>query len=133
MSNKYSVAFTVSHPNADPECISAAIGLSPRRYWRVGDQRVALNGAELDGTYSSTYCVFDLEDCAGRELSDFIGQMIRSLETCTEFIWQLRRTGGRASFYVLWEPGDHRGDTFDVELLSNLARVGIDLDIEPLF
>lgn len=133
MSNRYKVALTVSHPDADPKSIIAAIGLPPRRQWNIGDQRTALNGTLLNGKYPSSYCVFDLEGGAGRELSDYLGQMTKVLARCAPFIRKLRETGGKASFYVSWEPGDHRGDTFPVELLSDMARAGIDLGIEPLF
>ncbi|MEN3749495.1 DUF4279 domain-containing protein [Sphingomonas sp. HF-S3] len=133
MSNSYSVSLQIWHPDADPQDIIAGFGLPPKRYWKVGDQRVRPNGIPLEGRYRESYCVFDLEDGGGRELSRYLADVLTTLESSTEFIRQLRDTGGKVSFYIIWERGDGRGDSFDVPLLSTMARIGIDLGIQTLF
>jgi hypothetical protein len=133
MSNSYIVSLQVWHPDADPEYIVAGLDLPPRRYWKVGDQRTTPNGDLLDGENPTTYCIFDLGDGEDKELSSFLEEILVKLEIHAAFIWQLRRTGGKVSFFVLWTPGDHRGESFDVDLLSSMARIGIDLGIEPMF
>ena len=133
MSNSFSVSLQVWHPDADPKSIVAGIGLPPKRCWQADDQRATVKGKILDGEYRQSYCLFELEDSAGRELYEFLGDVLGKLEARAPFIWQLRQTGGKVSFYVLWEPGDHRGESFEVELLADMARIGIDLGIQPLF
>jgi hypothetical protein len=133
MSNSYSVSLQVWHPDADPESIIGGIGLSAKRFWKVGDKRVTPKGTVLDGSYLESYCVFDLGVTEGKELSDFLEEAIDSLDSACAFISQLRQTGGKVSFFVAWERGDGRGEAFDIALLSRMVRAGIDLGIQPIW
>lgn len=133
MSNRYSVSLQIWHPEADPAIIIGGIGLSPRRFWKVGDKRALSKGAIVDGVYRESYCLFDLESSEDKELSDFLGEVIDGLANATDFISQLRQTGGKVSFFVAWEQGDCRGEIFEVALLSRMARAGIDLGIQPVW
>ncbi len=109
----------------------AGIGRTARRYWTVGEARTTPKGTPLPGTYRESYCLFDLGESDDGQLADFLRQTLVELEHASEFISDLRRTGGKVSYYVSWFPGDH-GEVFDVDLIAAIARLGIDLGIEPV-
>jgi len=112
--------------------MALGIGLPPKRSWAVGEDRATPKGTPLPGTYRESYCVFDLGHGDNGELADFLRQTLGKLEHAAEFIADLRRTGGKLNFYVTWSPRE-RGEVFDVELLATVARLGIDLGIEPIY
>lgn len=131
MAFSYTVSLQVKHPDADPRKIIAGIGLPPSRSWAVGERRATPKGTPLPGTYRESYCIFPLGGKDDGELADFLRIVLGQLEHAAAFISELRRTGGRLNFFVSWSLGD-RGEVFDIELLANMARLGIDLGIEPL-
>lgn len=131
MSFSYSVSLQVWHPDADPQSIVAGIGLPPSRCWAAGDQRMTPKGTRLDGKYRESYCVFRLGGSDDGELANFLAATLQKLESQAAFINHLRGSGGKVSFFVSWTPGG-RGEVFDVQLLADMARLGINLGIEPL-
>lgn len=131
MSFHYSVSLQVWHPSDTPKYIASSIGLTPNRSWEVGEPRCTPKGLPLTGTYCESYCVFDLGGGDDGRLADFLDDILATLEQAAPFISELRRTGGKVSFFVSWSPGE-RGEVFRVELLANMARLGIDLGIEPI-
>lgn len=131
MTFSYKVSLQIKHPDADPKRVAAGIGLQAKRSWAVGEERRTPKGNPLPGSYRESYCVFDLGSGDDGELADFLRQTLTKLEHAAEFISELRRTGGKLNFYVTWSPNE-RGEVFDVELLAAMARLGIDLGIEPL-
>lgn len=131
MAFSYRVTLQVRHPDVDPETIMTAIGRTARRYWRVGEDRMTLADTPLSGTYRESYCVFDLGEGEDGQLAAFLRRTLMQLEHAADFIADLRRTGGKVNYYVSWSPGDH-GEIFDVDLIADMARLGIDLGIEPI-
>ena len=130
MAFSYSVALQVRHPHTEPQQIVAAIGLQPARCWSVGEKRATPKGTSLPGNYRESYCVFDLGEGDDGELANFLRRTLEKLEHAAAFISQLRQTGGNLNFFISWYPGE-RGEVFDVELLAAMARLGIDLGIDP--
>jgi hypothetical protein len=130
MAFDYRVTLQVRHPNIDPQRIVAAIGLPPGRYWEAGEKRSTPKGESLPGTFRESYCYFDLGEGSDGQLADFLGHALGKLEHAAEFIAELRQTGGSVNFYVSWFLGPH-GEVFDIDLLAAMARLGIDLGIEP--
>ena len=131
MAFNYRVTLQVRHPDADPQRIVAAIGLLPGRYWAVGEERSTPKGQSLPGTHQESYCYFDLGEGNDGQLAEFLHQATGRLEHAAEFIAELRQTGGSFNFGVSWSPGPH-GEVFDIELLAAMARLGIDLGIDPV-
>jgi hypothetical protein len=130
MTFSYSVSLQVKHPDADPQRIIEAIGLPSFRSWAVGEQRATPKGTSLPGTHDESYCAFAIGEGDDGNLADFLRRTLKKLEPSAEFIGELRRTGGKLNFFISWSPGSH-GEVFDVALLADMARLGIDLGIEP--
>lgn len=131
MAFSYRVSLQVRHPDADPETMIAGIGRTAHRYWTAGEARTTPKGTPLPGTYRESYCLFDFGESEDGQLAAFLRRTLVELGHAAEFISDLRRTGGKVSCYVSWFPGDH-GEVFDVDLLADMARLGIDLGIEPV-
>lgn len=127
----YTVSLQIRHPEVDPHHIALGIGLTPSRMCAAGEPRATPAGSPLPGVYSESYCSFYLGGGEDGELANFLRDAIARLEQAAAFIADLRRTGGRLNFFVSWSVGD-RGEVFDVELLGDMARLGIDLGIDPL-
>lgn len=131
MTFSYGVSLQIRHPDADPQQIAAGIGLTPERCWAVGDARETPKGNPLLGTRTESYCVFDLGSGDDGALADLLREVLKGLEHAAAFIGELRDTGGKLNFYVFWTLGE-RGELFDAALLADMARLGIDLGIEPV-
>ena len=131
MGFSFTVSLQVWHPDANPQDIVTGIGLPPQRYWAAGNQRVSPKGVPLDGKYRESYCVFEVGRGDDGELAGCLRNALVKLEDRATFIGRLRDTGGKVSFFVSWSPGD-RGETFDIQLLADMVRIGIDLGIEPI-
>ncbi|WP_267389732.1 hypothetical protein [Sphingomonas sp. GC_Shp_3] len=131
MAFSYRVSLQVRHPDIHPQKLIDGIGLPAARYWAAGDERMTPKGTLLPGTYRESYCLFNLGEGEDGELASFLRRTLVELEQVATFISDLRGTGGQVSYYVSWYPGDH-GEVFDVELLAGMARLKIDLGIEPV-
>ena len=99
MSNSFTVSLQVWHPDADPESLVKGIGMSPKVFWKAGDDRKTPDGSNLQGRRRESYCLFELEDGNGRELSEYLTDMLRTLSDRADFIWKLRQAGGSVSFF----------------------------------
>ena len=128
MTFSYSVSLQVKHPSADPPEIVSGIGLPCFRSWGVGERRATPKGKMLHGTYDHRFEIGEGDD---GKLADLLRQALKTLEPSAEFISELLRTGGKLNFYIGWSLGE-TGEIFDVTLLAEMARLGIDLGIEPL-
>jgi hypothetical protein len=131
MAFEYRVSLQIKHPSADPNDIVQQMGRTPVRSWAVGEPRRTPAGTALEGVYRETYCVFDIGRGNDGELARFLGKAVAELDGAKSLFWDLRQTGGFINFYITWTAGE-RGEVFDSALLSNIARLGIDLGIEPL-
>lgn len=130
MSFQYIVTLQVWHPHADPEMIERGLAMSARHKHTRGTSRQTPTGSRLLGGYRESYCSFDLGAGDDGQLASYLKELVDSLSAKREYIAQIKQTGGRLNFYVGWTCGE-RGEVFDVELLSRLAWLGVDLGIEP--
>jgi hypothetical protein len=130
MAFEYRVTLQIFHPSADPSDIVQRIGRTADHSWAVGEPRQTPSGRALEGAYRETYCVFEIGRGDDGELAALLGRAAAELEGAKSLFRDLRATGGSINFYVYWTVGG-RGEVFDVALLSSIARLGIDLGIEP--
>ena len=131
MSFSYRVSLQVRHPYADPQRIIKGIGFPLVRSWAAGERRATPKGTLLLGAYTESYCAFDIGAGDDGELADFLRRTLTRMDSSAAFIAELRQTGGTLSFFITWTLGE-KGEVFDVNLLTDMARLGIDLGIEPL-
>ncbi len=127
---KYDVSFRVRHPEMDPEHISEELGLKATYKWKAGTGRKTPKGETLKGTHESTYCSFELQHPQKTGLSDLLKQFNNKLYQHRDFIKSIRVTGGSLEYFVGWYSNKDSGEIFDLELLTQLVELGIDLSIE---
>ena len=84
----------------------------------------------MDGRYGETYCAFDLGKGDDGELATCLQHVVETLMPKRAFLAHLRQEGASMNFFISWEAGK-RGEVFNVQLLSEIARLGINLDIDP--
>jgi hypothetical protein len=131
MAFTYRISLQITHPSADPDDIVQQIGRTAVRSWAVGEPRQTPAGTPLQGVQRETYCAFDIGRGDDRELARLLRQAVANLDGARSLFRDLRDTGGSINLYVTWTTGE-RGEIFDAALLSSIARLGIDLGIEPL-
>jgi hypothetical protein len=125
----YSVALRVKHPHLDPTAISNELGLVPTTSWKVGDPRQTPKGATLEGVRKETYCSFDFGRGEDGELAQCLLEAVGALTPQRIFLREIRSTGGSMYFYVFWYPNGDTGEMFEIDLLMNMADLGIGLGI----
>lgn len=130
MSFQYSVSLQLWHPHADPDLVEREFALEATHKQKVGEARKTPNGTLLSGTNRESYCVFDLASGEDGKLADCLKSLVNELESKQGYIEKFKQSGGRLNWFVGWTCGEH-GEVFDIELLSKLAALGIDLGIEP--
>lgn len=95
--------------------------------WKAGAERKTPEGTPLAGVYETTYCCFDLEHSKNIGLADFLKRCNRNLYKHKDFFNSIRSTGGDLEYFIGWFTDKDSGETFDLELLQQMAELGIDL------
>ena len=132
----YTVSLRFSHASRDPAEITAALGIEPHRFWRVGERRKTPKGTPLDGVYTQSYWTAQIISGSSveRDLRLAIGDALDYLEARKDFFQDFASNGGRPEFFVGWFFDDgNSGDVFDHALLTRLAdfRIDLSLDVYP--
>src|SRR5213082_491937 len=131
MAFEYEVALQVWHPSADSSDIIQQIGRTAGASYAAGEQRRSLSGSPLEGVYRESYCLFRLGDGEDGDLARFLEARVAELAPLKPVFAQLRATGGKIMFGILWTEGS-TGEVFDVDLLAGIANLGVDLGIEVM-
>jgi len=127
---EYNVALRIKHGGLSAETISNELGLQPIFSWTAGHPRRTPNGSLLDGIYKDTYCCFDLDKRIGNDLAEFLHQCNARLSPHKNFFSHISKTGGFIEYYISWYSDCNSGQTFCVQLLSELTELFIDLSID---
>jgi len=127
---KYDASFRVRHPEMEPEHISEELGLKAKHQWKAGTARKTPKGEPLKGMYENTYCSFELKHPQNTGLCNLLKQFNHRLYERKEFLKSIRLSGGTLEYFVGWYSDKDSGELFDLELLTQLVELGIDLSIE---
>ncbi|MGQ0593408.1 MAG: DUF4279 domain-containing protein [Gammaproteobacteria bacterium] len=129
-STEYFVSLRFRHPDIDPQIICDTLNLSTTSRWRAGEPRTTPKGTLLEGYNKESYCAFRVAHGHETDVSEIITPMNQRLEDHADFLRQIRSTGGRIEYYVSWYCKGNCGESFRVEVLHELASLGIGLAIE---
>lgn len=129
---RYDVSLRIRHPNMDVGLISKKLGLKPWITNQAGSQRRTPKGNLLDGIYESTYCSFRLEHSRDISLVDFLKECNERFNMYSDFLKEINASGGSVEYFIGWycETDGNVGEAFDLELLTQLVALGIELDID---
>jgi len=127
----FRIALRFRHPSIDPEKITEALGIEPKRAWKAGEPRRTPAGTPLKGFNRETYWVADI--AAGRwplELNEAIHESLRRLVRHRSFLHQVRAEGGTVEFFVGWFFENQSGDVLSHQCLALAGDLGVDLSLD---
>jgi hypothetical protein len=103
--------------------------MRPAQLWEVGDEQETPKGTKLGGLRTDSYCSVDLGSTKRKYLSEQIEAALVRLKPHRRMLRRLSSTGGRISFFVGWFCDEHTGDSFDRQLLDQMADLRIELEL----
>jgi len=129
----FSLSLLITHPKMDPEIISKELGLVPKSFWKVGEQRKTPKGDILDGRYKeskwshwSDYKSKDSDYTISKTLDEYIDY----LRPHKLLFRKIVREGGDSQI-ILRFPGDkNNGDTINYNTLKILCELNINFGVE---
>ena len=128
----FRISLRIRHPYADPERITDAFDIEPRRAWKAGERRQTTVGEPLPGTHPSTY--WYVEVLAGRYpkqgLDAGIRQALDQFVKYRDFLHTIRSEGGSAELFVGWFFERQSGEVLAYETLAKAADLKIDLSFD---
>jgi hypothetical protein len=125
----YHVSFRVFHPTIDPKEVCNELGMEAETMWKAGEPRQTPKGTPLAGVYESSYCSFELKHSGSVNLSSFLKRATRNLSKRKRILEHIRSTGGRSEYFIGWFANRDSGETFDFDLIGDLAALKIDLSL----
>jgi len=125
----YAVNFQIRHPTKHANELAVGFPWEAQVSWTVGDERTTPKGVRIGGTRSQSYCTFRVEKGDDGELAACLSRTTDALAVHREHLAELRRSGGRLSFYVYWYPNGDTGEVFSAELMAKMASLGIDFGL----
>lgn len=127
---EYEVSLRIRHPVIDADVICKEVGLEAEHKWTVGEQRKTPDGHPLGGINKSTYCCFRLAHPIDLGLVEFLNMCNDRLHSHANFFRRIRETGGSSEYFIGWFCDRNCGEVFDLEFMSNLVSLQIDLSID---
>jgi hypothetical protein len=118
----------------DPEQITEALGIKPKRFWKAGEQRETPKGTPLAGSNRGTY--WTAEIAAGRwpfVVNEAIYDVLKKLVLHRSFLHHIRAEDGAVELFVGWFFENQSGDVLTHQCLALAGDLQIDLsfDIYP--
>jgi hypothetical protein len=80
--------------------------------------------------YKATYVCVPIKTRVGEELPDALSRTVERLRKRSAFLEHFRSTGGSLDFFIGLFIERNKGLTLDVELMRDLAEMGIDLGLD---
>ena len=126
---KFDVSLRITHPKMSPEEICKTLGLKAKHKGKVGMPRKTPKGTSLEGVYEYTYCTFGLKHPQKIGLEEFLKSCNEKFYKHKEYFDLINSTGGKLEYFIGWFFDRSSGETFDLELLRQLADLGIELGL----
>jgi len=87
----------------------------------------------LEGTYPETYCTFPLARKAPGNFVDGIRSLMPTIEGLRNYLKEIKDSGGRSELFVGAFVEGTSGFVLDVNDMSELADMSLDLSVEYYF
>jgi hypothetical protein len=126
---RYDISFRVRHPTADLSVLAHCLELELGRLCKVGEPRCTPTGQPLDGRWERSWCYFKAEPNAGASLSETMRRTVATIDKHKGLLRDLAATGGTFSFFVGWFIECDTGETFEWQLLRDMAELKISFDL----
>lgn len=125
----YRVSLRITHPSIRADEISRQLDLPADISWSSGDERRTPKGSLLKGTRKESYFCIQFP-AVNSSLEQSILSAISLLMKSKDQLLRIRSTGGQLEFFVSWFKESNGGFTLDLELLTLLAALNINLALD---
>ena len=131
---RYHVSLWITHPDIEPETVTDAMGLIPKKVERKGEVARRLSErlpAELAKRVHAKHRWFHMFEPASPDepLTACMQAAIARLRERRAFVEQVHATGGRVNLAVYLYPPSGRDQPFDYALITDLRELGIGFQI----
>jgi hypothetical protein len=130
---RFSISLRIWHPTYASESILTAVGLKARFAYSQGKPRATPTGQLLEGTYPETYCSFPLARKAPGNFVDGIRSLMPTIEGLRNYLKEIKDSGGRSELFVGAFVEGTSGFVLDVNDMSELADMSLNLSVEYYF
>lgn len=126
----HALALRIWHPDVDPSSISKALGMEPRRSWRVGDLRATPKGTPLQGRNAESYWSADpfgndWRPSTDDTVEDALAELIKALRPHKDFLLSLVTEGGRVLVHASTQGWRNYALELSPALLGQLSELGV--------
>jgi len=126
----FQIQLLVRHPEIDPDEITDALGLTPDRSWKAGDQRSTPAGSALAGKYQLSNWSHSWEVVGERCFFKCAENIVRDLQCRQSFFVQLADDRGETMLNIQLYGKGSIGDVASPNFQTLLQSMGIRLGIE---
>jgi hypothetical protein len=127
----FEVSLRIKHPYKDADEICNKLKMKPQYKWSIGELR-NLDGKVINIINENTYCSFEFKRSRNmKSLNNFLKQCNIKISKYKELFDEIIKTGGSLEYFIGWYSNKkNSGELFDLELLSKLAELKIELSID---
>ena len=137
-SYRYIVSLRIKHPSQNlnelSENLTQIKGVNSVFVINVGEDRYSEKGQKLDGLYRESFCLirFSEESINSNTLplSMYLTDLLQNIKPFSSLIEGLVQRGGAANFFIGLFCDKNCGESFDFNLLKELASYGIGLEFD---
>lgn len=130
MNDFYTITLRVFHPAGCYEDMETSLRMSANIGHTAGTSRKTPTGDPLSGVYKQTAASFNLVEKTPGYLVDGIGGVLSLLHPHRDYFFKVVQEGGRVALYVGVFFEVMSGLCLDVELMSSLVDMNIELEVE---
>lgn len=127
---EYTASLFIAHPQLNPDDVSHALKMSPRRSHRAGEARRTPVGRPLAGVYPTGCWSVELETRDGEDVAEFLMRIVRKFESAKTFLRGIVDDGGDVECFVGLFATQLCDQIFPAKLLYDLGQLGIDLRLD---
>jgi hypothetical protein len=131
---RYHVSLRISHPDLEPELITARLGLAPTSLERKGEKKKTGYGTEKspvrEVVIERSVWFHMFEPVGDGSLDACLLNAIAKLKAQEEFLQWIHSNGGRVRFSIVLYPPSSCEKPFDYELITELRQLGFGFQIE---
>ncbi len=126
----YRLSLSARHDSADLSSLPSLLGLTARRLWKAGDERIAPNGRVIGGIWRYSACSMDLSEQSGQSLPERLAVVVEQLKPHKAVFEEWAASGAAFRVFIGWFFDSNSGDCFGWELLRDISDLKIDLDFD---
>lgn len=127
--SRYEISLRIWHPTLTRNRISEGLTRESHAGWNVGDPRKSIANLPIT-PHEHTYWTSRLTTGEVHPLNVALKEVCGTLQPYTEFLAEIRRTGGRAELFVGWFSTENLGETLSYLSLEAIANLGLDLALD---